>query len=1369
MPHPIGEQADAEQPHETETLLPPGIGGTHQYLLGIGPGRLRDLLDLGALELRNGDAEVARRAAHQDGVVAQAGVDLQLQAVQRAVEVHGVVATTGEQLQPFDVLDLRNVQPGAEDALHLAPVHKLGEDVEGVVDLGAHHHHGVEAGAAVDADGGVLHIGDGVLALAVVVHIDLLAGRLSGGVLCLGGEQRLDVEEVVVLLAVQIDLGRVVVDLEVVVPGAAIEVRREAHPIGDLGDHRDQPVAGIVHLVGGQHVADEEAVVAGVAMDLQLGGGIVHQEQIVPAAPARDEGLRGEIVDRLPRDVAQAGVAHHDLGAVVGHRREHRVLPAVAGPRGDALHDVPIEAEHVVLVGALHQQIVDARAAGIAHVYQRVELAQGGARELDPVAVAAGTPIEHRIGGEVVDEESVDAVDARVPTVGPVRVLGGEDETTEDPGDVLALAEPDIPHDQRVLGRALVDARLQLVHPEQAVAEFEVGVPGLDQGVFAAAGIGETVHAASAGEGVVPRTAVEVIHEGRAEQQVAPVAAEQGHHAQPVVRDGGGIQAVVARQGFDAQFVVGVAAVLDGPGDAVALRDQYLIPAGGHLEAVGAGAAEQMQQVGLRIQAIDGGDEGLHHRIAVGVEDGGAVGVQRLLQGALTALLGTGFEGIVAIPGGICGIDVLATLYQDATQHGILDGHQIQLAVLIDQILDVFVGSIDRHLAIEDQILLLARRLVIGVGGAEHRGRGHRPGLDLAGGIGVLVYAVLFDTDPLEHLAGAEIDIHLGHAGGRQILPHEAVGALAEIDEQAFESRQRHLDPVEDEPHVRALRLQSHLVRLPGLGGMGAEAVHVVAAAIDQVVGTVAEIPIDVVVARLAEEPVAAGAACQVVGTVAAMQLVLPFLTEQGIVAGAALQYIVAAATLQAVLALSSQDAVVPGAAQHIVATGTPQHLVVAVAGVYLIHPVTGLDVVVAATGHDDVVARTAEYPVRAVRRLDGVVTATPVNGAAAGGEGRQHPHDVVARAGAQLDVGFDVLADEEGVVVIGAGGDDPVHQGGIEQLHHAAGGDLDLLADDVAVGVLLVHQGDLVPLGALAMYLAAGRARPIVQGEGAVVELRDVGAGIGAVMVEIGQHLVHEGLARLEDGHLAEQPQVRPHPEEGIEEGAQSALHVEQAERVLVHPGDDLVHAQLAVVDEGGRLIVIGGDIVEVEGDVGADAALNAGLDQAAHPHRGARGDARIYRHLRVVGDRLAFQVVAVAADALHLVGDEEAVEDQRRVPVAAVEEGADAGGVETEAEIDGGPDAAPDAGVQAREDGEGLAIVEGQFHLRHVVQEQVHVLAQQQAQHLHRIGEQREPEAALAQGEAVAQALGLVTRGRIPAGIVQSAPGAAACRRRW
>ena len=111
-------------------------------------------------------------------------------------------------------------------------------------------------------------------------------------------QQRLDQEGVVAVVAVQPDVGDVVVDLEVVVVVAAVVAGAvEGGAMGDLLDDGDD-LALDEHILGLQHRADVELVVAGLAEDVDLGRRVVGDELVV-AGPAEDRDLldRGVVDD----------------------------------------------------------------------------------------------------------------------------------------------------------------------------------------------------------------------------------------------------------------------------------------------------------------------------------------------------------------------------------------------------------------------------------------------------------------------------------------------------------------------------------------------------------------------------------------------------------------------------------------------------------------------------------------------------------------------------------------------------------------------------------------------------------------------------------------------------------------------------------------------------------------------------------------------------------------------------------------------------------------------------------------------------------------------------------------------------------------
>ena len=155
-------------------------------------------------------------AAEMDDVVAGSAGDADLQPGRGAEHVGDVVAAGPVDDQPLD--------PGVgHDAA--GPRHEPGGDDERVGDRRAVDDDRVDAGAAEDVDRGVLQILVAVVAGPAEEPGEVGdRGRVAGVVR--EDEERVDDERVVVLLAEQEKLRRVVIDLEAIVAGPAVDVGR---------------------------------------------------------------------------------------------------------------------------------------------------------------------------------------------------------------------------------------------------------------------------------------------------------------------------------------------------------------------------------------------------------------------------------------------------------------------------------------------------------------------------------------------------------------------------------------------------------------------------------------------------------------------------------------------------------------------------------------------------------------------------------------------------------------------------------------------------------------------------------------------------------------------------------------------------------------------------------------------------------------------------------------------------------------------------------------------------------------------------------------------------------------------------------------
>ena len=491
------------------------------------------------------------------------------------------------------------------------------------------------------------------------------------------------------------------------------------------------------------------------------------------------------------------------------------------------------------------------------------------------------------------------------------------------------------------------------------------------------------------------------------------------------------------------------------------------------------------------------------------------------------------------------------------------------------------------------------------------------------------------------------------------------------------------------------------LVAVTRTGGRPATDDRIGAIALEPLDRVVAESPVDRigtgpadqrVLVSITEDPVPPALAADQVASASAVDLV---------VAGAA-QNLVAAARLEIALAIAP-DAVVAGTGLDDVVTEPADQRVVARATV------------------DEVVARPAIEPVREVAAEDAVVTGIAIGRVREALPGHRELDRVLAGPAMDLDRGREVAGEAVAVVETSATGPYRPNEGRIEVLRVAVarhGDALDLGRGGIVV-VVDRREPDLVVLGLVAGALASGRV--VGQGQGAARERRDGRRhGIGAAVIEAREQRVDEALARLEQGHLADDGQIDAGPEEGLEEGAQVAMHVEQALRSLVEARIDLVDAQPAVVARGETGVAARpglGQVVQVQGDAGADPALDTGLGQTADAERGPGADREVERELGLVEAR-RIEVVEIETP-------EDLLDVARRE--AIVGPGPQPDRIETELKIRRGRDPAGEAGIEPREDRDRARVVDDEPEIGQIVTKQIDVPAEQQTEHGRRLLEQR------------------------------------------
>ncbi len=258
------------------------------------------------------DGLVPGAAGHVEGVAAQSAVDLGVHSLVGAGDEEGVV--------PLQAVDRGLLDPGVGDVESRAE-DALVRDDEVIAVLRADDGQGVQAVAAVDAHGCVHRVGDEVRALPAV---DV---RVRGlGVVRVHPHESPDPEGVVVLLAVEVELGLVPVHVEGVVARPAVQGGRpgdavaQVAPGGEGGVEpvlRAQPVVRVALVPRRlEHLAHLELVFARVAVYRHRRARIVEDEGVV-AVPAEHEhaGVDAVVVvhplDVPSRDRLAVGVHLH--------------------------------------------------------------------------------------------------------------------------------------------------------------------------------------------------------------------------------------------------------------------------------------------------------------------------------------------------------------------------------------------------------------------------------------------------------------------------------------------------------------------------------------------------------------------------------------------------------------------------------------------------------------------------------------------------------------------------------------------------------------------------------------------------------------------------------------------------------------------------------------------------------------------------------------------------------------------------------------------------------------------------------------------------------------------------------------------------
>ena len=310
-------------------------------------------------------------AADIEGVAAQAANQHQLDMRVGAADVEVVVA--------FERVDDHFFQAGKRDK-HAGAKNALVVDDHVVAELGADHRQGVVAVAAVDLDWRVERVRDHVGALPA---IDVGARRL--GIARVDLDEGANPEGVVIVLAVHRKIGKVVIDGEGVIAGAAVKRGGLADAVAEVAARgqrgrdevfRREASAGVARRV--EQLADLEIVVAGIAVNRQHAVVVVEHEGVVALAAMHGHAA----IDAGVADLLH--VASALALAVEGHRRDR----------------MRTEEEGVVPVAAVDHQLIDAQLAAVSHINERAALA--GQR--NRVLIAAGLAVQRQRRTDVVLE-----------------------------------------------------------------------------------------------------------------------------------------------------------------------------------------------------------------------------------------------------------------------------------------------------------------------------------------------------------------------------------------------------------------------------------------------------------------------------------------------------------------------------------------------------------------------------------------------------------------------------------------------------------------------------------------------------------------------------------------------------------------------------------------------------------------------------------------------------------------------------------------------------------------------------------------------------------------------------------------------------
>ena len=376
-----------------------------------------------------------------------------------------------EMVVAFEAVDLEFFGI-AQFHVQACALHALVGDDEGVGRLGAQHHHGIGAGAAVDADRRADVVLDMVVAGAAAER--RIAHRKRAAIRAHEGAHD---ELVVAVFAEQLQRGLVAVHREAVVAVAAEHRGGVADALAQETDRgRDGlDVVADAHLradaVQAEHLAELEAVAAGAAVDGGQGSVVVDVEGVVAVESADIQAAVGRAVVIDPFHRVRTGVQQRDeIGAQqegIGRGGAVDQQAVRLGGVGAAVVDVDdvvggavdVDGDDVVAALAVDPDLV---AHAVPHVRQGV---QGADR--DPVV--AGAAVERDGAGDRQARRQEDGVVAGPALHVDLRRMQG---AGQDDGVVLHLAR-----------NVDAGARRQAAgHRDDAAQRVDVGLAGRRRG-----------------------------------------------------------------------------------------------------------------------------------------------------------------------------------------------------------------------------------------------------------------------------------------------------------------------------------------------------------------------------------------------------------------------------------------------------------------------------------------------------------------------------------------------------------------------------------------------------------------------------------------------------------------------------------------------------------------------------------------------------------------------------------------------------------------------------------------------------------------------------------------------------------------------